>query len=438
MRPSTHVPTPEYPSAIPADAQVVVPLPVESYPEWTTDLARFNDKLRCFAELISLPDPQEYPAYYAAAADTIWLTNMRLQAHAPYKPDALPKAVMDEICKKWRAKHLDENAFPFPPDRRTLLVKAKEVHPFEGGDRRWSRACRLYERVTTAQKQVYLGKSRADIEKTYEYTVTDDLYTDFFLRYLAWREHVLSGGEDIQPSRQQLQNFFGEPAVKASGATLANVQQAIPGARDARMLVYRIEGIAQHTPRRKDPNGLHPDERVESIYIRKTIPTHHEIKGKVEEVLKTHGPMPLSEILEHLYPFGFGHEDSITRVVKRIAHPTINEEGFGLAVMPAPSAFRIREEISTINGRIDTELEEWAELHLLSPDGLMAPLTHVAYFGTDLRWYARFPDASASPSMTLPPIPTPQTRLGPSQTKRTSVYDQRPAYNICSQQLQQT
>jgi hypothetical protein len=68
---STHVLKPEYPSAIPADAQVVVPLPVESYPEWTTDHARFTGKLRCFPDLVSLPDSQEYPAYYAAAADTI-------------------------------------------------------------------------------------------------------------------------------------------------------------------------------------------------------------------------------------------------------------------------------------------------------------------------------------------------------------------------------
>jgi hypothetical protein len=78
MRPSTHVPKPEYPSAIPADAQAAVSVLVESYPEWTTDHARFNGKLRYFPELISLPDPQEHPAYYAATADTVWLTNMRL------------------------------------------------------------------------------------------------------------------------------------------------------------------------------------------------------------------------------------------------------------------------------------------------------------------------------------------------------------------------
>jgi hypothetical protein len=250
VRPSTHVPKPEYPSAIPTDAQVAVPPPVESHPEQTTG------KLRCFPELISLSDPQKYPAYYAAAVDTIWLTNMRLQAHAPHNPNALPKALMDEVCEEWRDAHTDDDKHHFPPDRRTLFVIAGDVHTFddfEGGVPPWNRACRLYQKMGAAQKKAYLGKSRAYIEKKYEYTVTDDLYTDFFLRYLAWREHVLLGGEDIQTSRQQLQGFFGEPTVKASSATLANVQQAFPGARDARMLVYRIEGLAQHTPAYEEP-----------------------------------------------------------------------------------------------------------------------------------------------------------------------------------------
>ena len=71
------------------------------------------------------------------------------------------------------------------------------------------------------------------------------------------------------------------------------------------MLVYRIEGIAQHTPRVNHPNCLYPDERVESVYHLKDAPTNSEIEEKVEEVLKTHGPMLLSEIMERMYPFGF-------------------------------------------------------------------------------------------------------------------------------------
>jgi hypothetical protein len=93
------IPTLDYPSTIPDGAQVVVPAPVESYPEWTTDHHRFDGKSPTFSEIISLRDPLEHPAYYAAAADTIWLTNMRLESHAPYHPDALTKPILDEFVE---------------------------------------------------------------------------------------------------------------------------------------------------------------------------------------------------------------------------------------------------------------------------------------------------------------------------------------------------
>jgi hypothetical protein len=169
------IPTPDYLSTIPDGAQVVVPAPVECYPEWTTDRHRFDGKPPTFPETISLPNLLEQPAYYAAAVDTIWLTNMRLEAHALYHPDVLMKPILDEFVEKWRETHIDTAVFPYPPDPQTLHVLEKERPSEEGGARLWNRACKKYRQlkkldlagkgVRGHDRKSYLRKSRHDIEK---------------------------------------------------------------------------------------------------------------------------------------------------------------------------------------------------------------------------------------------------------------------------------
>jgi hypothetical protein len=130
--------------------------------------------------------------------------------------------------------------------------------------------------------------------------VTDGPYVDFFLRYLAWREHVLASGQDVQPSHRQLRRLLSSLYVRSEGLTLADIQRAMPATRDAKALVYRLEGIAEHIPCTKRPDSLYPDARIRSVYRLKFTSPGPETEEKVKEVLKTHGPMSRPEIMEHL------------------------------------------------------------------------------------------------------------------------------------------
>jgi hypothetical protein len=138
--------------------------------------------------------------------------------------------------------------------------------------------------------------------------------------------------------------------IARKGATLAQIQQYFPDARDAKMLLYRIEHFAEYHSMPNNEFG----EPVEGVYRTKPRNTLTEIEETVGTALMTHGPMPLPELLERIYPFGFGYESRIALVVRSIAHRTIDGEGYGLATMPAPSASCIRGELSTITGRTRT------------------------------------------------------------------------------------
>jgi hypothetical protein len=92
----------------------------------------------------------------------------------------------------------------------------------------------------------------------------------------------VAGGQDVQPSHRQLRRLLSNLHVRYGGLTLADIQRAMPTTRDAKQLVYRLEGIAEHILRTKRPESLHPDERIESVYRLKPTPGEPEIEEKVK------------------------------------------------------------------------------------------------------------------------------------------------------------
>lgn len=65
-------------------------------------------------------------------------------------------------------------------------------------------------------------------------------------RSMVWEEHVAwrEEEEDEQPSRAELAAFFTRPEVRENGASLADVCHFFPGAKDMKMLVWRLQQVA--------------------------------------------------------------------------------------------------------------------------------------------------------------------------------------------------
>ena len=387
--------TPEYPHVLSEStrALVNVPLPREHDPEWTTDVPRFQTAPRSFDGFKHLPDPSQ-PAYYAAAVDTIRVTNFRLTQHDT-TDHPLRRAHVKQSITQWRSDHTNRLKYPLPPDRRTLYVEVNDQPPMRGATM-WTKACEEWAAMNALDKAGYLSKTRAQHIRENELegsgTERDDkLYLRIFKRYLAWRQHVLSKDNkvDVQPSRSELIAFFKQSEVQRNGVTLADICHAFPNAWDTQMLVYRIEGLAEYMSK-PDKDG----EPVESVYMPKSAPAELEVEKRIREVLLGEGPMPLTEILKKLYPFGFGYERLIADILKDIAIPNVTGNGFGLASHPYPPVSQISIVMSVVTGRRLIDLQQRFSDNLLKGTDLTTALKEIAYEDDhDKLWYLRFSDA---------------------------------------------
>lgn len=380
----------EYPDTLSssARAKISVPLPREHDPEWTSAVPGFSIGLPSFPDLIRLPDPLSHPALYAAAADTIRITNWRFKEHGPYKQKLL-QAHVKKHATEWRIAFPDKIKYPFPPDLRTLYVKTKDEHPAVGQHAVWTQACGEFGRMSDNEKQKFLHTTRQQHinENELDGLDRDDkLYRRIFKRFLVWQEHVdtQNNRKDQQPSRKEMLEFFAKDEMRKNGATLSDICQAFPNAKDIEMLVYRIEGLAVYTFKPNDK-----EEPVESVYRLKPAPTADEIKRKVTKAL-FHGPLSFHEILEKLYPFGFGHEEAIAKGIKNIAKPTVTGQEYGLISTSAPTPKQIHTIMSDINGYTFGHLVQLLSDQLSQEAALLVPLSQAAYQDSNRLWYRRF------------------------------------------------
>ncbi|CAO2655800.1 Nn.00g046030.m01.CDS01 [Neocucurbitaria sp. VM-36] len=391
----TDIATPEYRDEIPLSTRtnIIVPMLREHDPEWTSKGNGLTNALPSFPSLITLPAPQTQPALYAAAVDTIRISNWRFKEHGPYTRVLLEKHVKKQ-AEDWRKQFPNEEKYPLPPDLRTLYVKTGDKHPApgEGGKPLWTLACEEFQAMKDFGKPGFLRKTRAQHIRENELEgrgveQEERLYLRIFKRYLAWKEHAERADErrDQQPTRKEMQDLFAKAEVQKTGATLADICHAFPDAKDIEMLIFRIEGFAVFT--------VKPDEKeepVENVYMPKPAPNEHEIEEQVSKVLNEHGPLSLEELQELMYPFGFGHEHAVASVVKNIAKPTLTGNMFGLEASPGPSAARIRSVMSPVNGHTFEALVQSFSDRLLLEAALLAPLKEVAYQDSDGLWYPRY------------------------------------------------
>ncbi|KAF1845313.1 uncharacterized protein K460DRAFT_282414 [Cucurbitaria berberidis CBS 394.84] len=388
------VSTLEYPDTIPLStrANIRIHPPRECDPEWTSKNKGPGDTLPSFPALISLPNPLANPALYAAAADTIRISNWRFKEHAPYT-QVLKEEHVKQLAKGWRLMYPDEVKYPFPPDLRTLYVKTDDKHPApaEGGLPLWTQACEEFQEMNGFEKPAFLSKTRAQHNRENELDghgieKAEKLYLRIFKRYLVWKEHAEKEDErhDQQPTRKELQDFFAKAEVQKNGATLADICQSFPEAKDIEMLVFRIEGVAVYTDK--------PDEEgdpVESVYMPKPAPTKDKIEEVVMAALTEHGAISLEKLLKLIYPLGFGHEQAFAAVIKKLAKPTLTGDNFALESSPSPSAAQIRSILSPVNGLTFKYLVQSFSGRLLEESALLAPLSEAAYQDTDGLWYLR-------------------------------------------------
>ncbi|KAF2830626.1 hypothetical protein CC86DRAFT_402653 [Ophiobolus disseminans] len=103
---------------------IVVPAPLESSPHWTHP-ASLTNAPPTLPSLINLPSTTIEPALYAAAVDTIRITNLYLHHCGPYTAELTP-TYRESISNNFTSKHAkkDPGVYMVPPDPRTPLMRA--------------------------------------------------------------------------------------------------------------------------------------------------------------------------------------------------------------------------------------------------------------------------------------------------------------------------
>src|SRR5690242_10386120 len=305
MAANTTSATLDFSASLPHDAGVNVPFPANSHPQWTVEPFAGVGLPATFDNLINLPDPSKEPAFHAAAADCVRMTNWIFELTGTYSPLApLTEEHVMELLDCWpstvtaqgkRVKLTPEEDFPLPPDGRMLFVKEKLEDPTDYGKPVvWAAACRSWARMSDAQWEAYLGLSRDQLIAQAKARLGGDdswLVQEIFKRYLVWDELAQGISErakafaDRQPSAEELEEFFEKEDVKTNGATLVDICHSFPHARDPKMLVYRIEHFATLTDQPSVLTRLGVEDPVESRYVRKPDPTKRDIKIALSALL---------------------------------------------------------------------------------------------------------------------------------------------------------
>ncbi|KAF9699939.1 hypothetical protein EKO04_001496 [Ascochyta lentis] len=336
---------PEFPDSLPPSAQITVPFPVNNHPTWTTYPYAGVDIPATFDNIITpyLPNARLEPVLYAAAVDTIRMTNRYFELVGQYRGTDWPltEKLVRQKEREWRNKIqkgedgryqvlFPQNLFPRPPDLRTLFVKEAMGDPTDDKlNALWIRACKDLHIMSDETRERYLGYTRDElIEKAKLRTDDSWLILEIFKRYLVWWDHVMEQPEDVQPSRAEMEAFFARDDVRTNGATLVEICHAFPYARDVQMLVYRIERFATLQPQPAVKTAAGVDDPVESRYIRHAVPTVDNIKATISDhLLKEGSSISFPELLEQYWP-NSGNQQIIADSLVIFAQPDVTTGRF--------------------------------------------------------------------------------------------------------------
>ncbi|KAJ4317427.1 hypothetical protein N0V94_004959 [Neodidymelliopsis sp. IMI 364377] len=341
---------PEYPDTLPPGVNIIVPFPAHNHPDYTTNPWAGVGIPETFDDLIELPNPNYEPALYAAAVDTMRMTNWCFELSGEKNVVPLTQAKLESCERRWRRREREwreetqtaAQMFPRPPDLRTLFVKEGLGDP---ADKKlkdiWTRACKDVEVMSDAAKDRYLRYTLDQVNASADLRADQSWRAmELFKRYLVWRDHVVRTPPDQQPTRAEMEAFFNREDVREKGATLAEICHAFPYARNARMLVLRIQRFAslQRQPPVKTKGGV--DDPVESRYMRHPVPTKAEIVNVVMRSIGANEFFNFPELLQRWWPYN-GNEQFIADVLVTIARPDLTTRRFIDIRDPGPGSLDI-------------------------------------------------------------------------------------------------
>ncbi|KAF2690289.1 hypothetical protein K458DRAFT_399637 [Lentithecium fluviatile CBS 122367] len=375
---------PDYPSiaSIKSLKTSEVPLPAFYNLAWTEPPEKIFRP--SFPEHISLPDPQENPALYQAAIETIRTTNAYFVIHAPYAEPSPrpPKDLVERIAKRWRKAFPDEDKFPMPPDQRTLLARPIDMRPEEthiGGRRLWTFACKRILKMDWDTKWKYLTASYKEIVKEEEmrWEKYNEMMIRCFIRYLVQRDYTIikQTSPDQQPTPAELDEFFSREGNQ-DGLFLADIHRQHPGVKNVLELIRRVERFATLTP------ASCTDECQEPLYVRKRIP----LRAEIQRIL-AFKPLSIPELLDW-YPDGVGSEQAVVDILKAIAEPDVTTGRWVLKTQKGPDAVAIWKAMRE-DGLYEEEVMAMFPDQIRDSEEFIDQMSRVAYQESDTGLWLR-------------------------------------------------
>lgn len=390
----------QFPDTLPDDAEDV-PFPINNYPQWTTEPYASVDIPPTFDTLITLPNPLEEPAFYAAAVDCLRMTNCYFELTGNYSEQPLTEEHVRWTLRRWpstvnnegkRVKLAPAHEYPIPPDGRILYVKEAMGDPTDPKSLvLWIKACRSVKNMSDTEWALYLSYSRDYLVGEAKQRVVNDgswLIYEIFKRYLVRHELVEGISQraekyyDEQPSPAELEAFFNQPDVQKNGATLVDICHAFPRARDAQMLVLRIEHFASLTSQPPVKTTQNVDDPVESRYMPKPHPTATAIKTAISAQLRRKGDfLETTELFEPYWP-STANRRLIADILDTMTAPDVTT---GRLILPSavPSTAKIdrtMQEADYINGFTLQELAERFPDRVASLEALLDNIDVFTYF----------------------------------------------------------
>lgn len=401
---------PEYPTSIPPSTQVTVPFPVDNHPGWTTYPYAGVDIPDTFDNLITthLPNALIEPVFYAAAIDTIRMTNRYFELVGQYRTTGRPLTarLVRQKEREWRNEKTKDRSgndtalyppstYPRPPDLRTLFVKEDMGDPTNDKLKSlWTRACRDFQSMTPPTFDRYLRSTREELIAKAKARLEEDeswLILELFKRYLVWRNFVMQQTDDQQPTRAQMEAFFARPEVVANGATLVEICHVFPYARDTQMLVYRIERFATLKSQPSVITKAGAVDPVESRYVRNRVPSEQEIRTTAGQHLAAiQSSVSFPELLTQYWPTTGNHQ-IIADVLVTVARPDVTTGRFILLSNDGPDPVEIASVLrkDNLDGLTVRDIAELLPNRVTSFDELANTIqdSNFAYFDQTERSY---------------------------------------------------
>lgn len=392
----------QFPESLPSEIEANVPYPVENYPDWTTTPYTEIDIPHDFPDFINLPDPTVEPAYYAAAVDTIRVTNDYFTSHH-YSASSVTKAQVQFTREQWPFLTEEDGsevmlyparAFPMPPDPRTFYVQESEGDPLNAQHiSLWIIACERVIDMEDSEWELWLSYTRQSLDNKRKLSEDGDdssWMIAIFVRFLVWHElvHGTTGRakafREEQPTADQLEAFFAhKDSGEDSEATLVELCHQFPHARNAQMLVYRIERFATLIPQRSLTTETGAIDPVESQYARKLDPTKEGIALAVASLLKNVGSsVSIGELEERYWP-SVENSRLIINELNTIARPDVTTGRSILVAHGTPSHTEIEATFNGtdyLNGFTLAEIAQRFQNRVWSLANFRSGLTGFTYF----------------------------------------------------------